>query len=139
MNNLEIDAMLNEADALEKQKRERLQYLDNPRYASEKDFENPFYVVVHADQIDREMTSGNLSKDIGLKVKEEIEGLKLRYSDSWIKAGPHILANVPSNRPILVCGAFREICVSQQYERLLKEGIDAYISKEGVLSFFSLK
>ena len=139
MKDTEIDALFDQADMLEAQKRERLQYLDNPRYASEKDFDNPFYVVVHADQIDVEMGAGNLQRDLGLKVKAEIEGLKSRHPDSWTKAGPHFLAiGVPSDRPVLVCGAFEDVCVSQQYGRLLQAGYDAYISREGVLPLSSL-
>jgi len=139
MNDTEIDALFDQADMLEAQKRERLPYLDNPRYASERDFDSPFYVVVHADQIDVEMGAGNLQRDLGLKVKAEIEGLKSRHPTSWTKAGPHILATgVPSDRPVLVCGAFEDVCVSQQYRRLLQAGYDAYISREGVLPLNSL-
>ena len=139
MDNPEIDALFDQADILEAQKKERLQYLDSPRYANEKSFDNPFYVVVHADQIDVEMSAGNLQRDLGLKVNAEIEGLKSRHPDSWTKAGPHFLATgVPSDRPVLVCGAFEDVCVSQQYRRLLQAGYDAYISREGVLPLNSL-
>jgi hypothetical protein len=139
MDNSDIDTLFDQADMLEAQKRERLQYLDNPRYANERSFDNPFYVVVHADQIDVEMNAGNLQRDLGLKVKAEIEGLKSRHPDSWTNAGPHFLATgVPSDRPVLVCGAFEDVCVSQQYRRLLQAGYDAYISREGVLPLNSL-
>jgi len=139
MNDTEIDALFNQADMLEARKRGRLQYLGNPRYASERDFENPFYVVVHTDQIDVEMGAGNLQRNLGLKVKAEIEGIKSRHPNSWTKAEPYNLATgVPSERPVLVCGAFEEVCVSEQYRKLLQAGYDAYISKEGVLPLSSL-
>jgi len=139
MNNREIKSLFDEADMLQAQKIERTKYLENPRYASETDFDKPFYVVVHADQIDVEMNAGNLQRDIALKVKEEIRSLKLRHSDSWTKAGPFTLAiGVPYDRPVLVCGAFEEICVSQQYGILIEAGYDAYISKEGTLPLSSL-
>lgn len=139
-NELDIDDLFNEADRLEIQRREIMQYLNNPRYASGHNFENPFYVIVHADQIDVEMDAGNLTKDIGLKVKAEIEEIKSRYPNNWTRAGPHSLATgVPLARPVLVCGVFENVCVSEQYRRLLKAGYEAYISREGVLPLSSLK
>lgn len=140
MDAVDIDALIDEAVRAGAQRKERLGHLDNPRYAFEHDFENPFYVIVHADQIDAEMIAGNIPRDLGLKVKAEIHEIKSRHPDNWTKAGPFILATgVPRDRPILVCGAFLEVCVFEQYRRLLDAGYDAYISKEGVLSFFSLK
>ena len=68
-------------------------------------------------------------------IKEKIQGLKERHDylqfEGWCKDVDY---GLPRNRPILVCGVYLGICVTEQYRALMKAGFDAYISKEGVLS-----
>ena len=134
MDNQSIDALFDQSDALEAQKRERLQFLDSYRSASENDFSNPYFVVVHQNQIDNEVNAGNLDPNFAKRINDEIEAIKFRHPNSWTKGSPFFVPpEVPRDKPILVLGAFEDVCVSEQYRQLIEAGYDAYISREGVL------
>jgi len=137
MNNAEIDTLF---DKVETQLKTIAALLESPRYASDRDFINPYFVVVHENQIPIEMGAKNVDPDLGTRVLQEISEIKTRHPNSWTKGSPFLVpSEVPRGRPVLVCGAFEEVCVGQQYHKLIQAGYDAYISREGILSFFSLK
>jgi len=132
----EIDLLFNETDA---QMQKRAALLDSPRYASDRDFANHYIIVVHENQIPAEVKAGNLSPDLGTRVLHQINEIKTRHPNSWTKGNPFFVPpEVPRGRPVLVCGVFEEVCVSQQYDKLIQLGFDAYISKEDVLPFNAL-
>jgi|SRR3989338_873605 len=134
-----IDALFDQADMEQAQRTRLLQYRYNPRYASDTDFTNPYIVVVHENQIPAEINAGNLAPEVGAKVLQQISEIKARHPRSWSTGSPFTVSSeIPKDRPIVVCGAFEEICVREQYIKLLTAGHDAYISTEGTLSFESL-
>ncbi len=112
---------------------------DTPRYACETDFTNPYFVIVHQNVIALEVAAGNLDSTVADKVNKEIEGIKLRHPTSWTKGSPFsVPLGIPKNRPILVCGAYENVCVASQYDKLMNAGYNAYISREGILSYSDL-
>jgi hypothetical protein len=62
------------------------------RYASQYDFENPFFVIVHENYIDLQNRLGNISEEITMKLKHELNEIKSKYE--YTIAGPLILADV---------------------------------------------
>ena len=102
-----IDALLDQADMLQTQRTELLQYKDNPRYASDRDFTNPYIVVVHENQIPVEIKAGNLEPRVGAKVLQQISEIKIRHPQSWSNGSPFTVSSeIPKDRPLVVCGAF---------------------------------
>ena len=99
-------------------------------YRHSQEFPNPFYVIVHAkdaakDKIQRK--HGSFRRTL-----EAIESIRRNYDHAEINGSPKLIPqSLPDNRPILVCGFFRDACVAEQAKALLKKGYKTYISLEG--------
>jgi hypothetical protein len=99
------------------------------------EFSNPYFVLVHTssaikDKILRKR--GSFKRALA-----EIENIKRNHPYSSIddKTSPDTIPeNLPKNQPILVTGFFRDICVRQQKDALIRAGYNAYIAKEGSYS-----
>ncbi|MBR9704005.1 hypothetical protein GOV12_01230 [Candidatus Pacearchaeota archaeon] len=99
---------------------------------SASEFTNPFFVMVHTKNAysDRHMRK----KGSFVRTLANIETYKRNYDHITIDdltSPDTIPPNLPKNRPILVCGFFKDICVKDQRDALVKAGYDAYISREG--------
>lgn len=99
------------------------------RYYTANDFDNPFFVVVHAEGVE----PGHQSKDLFTRILDEIERIKEKYDwvamDEWPPS--KIPEGLPKYRPILVCGFFDYYCVQKQRDSLSSKGYKAYISEQG--------
>ncbi len=106
-------------------------HYNTPCYASETSVTRIYFVIVHQNQIDAEVRAGNLDFILAKKINDEIEGIKSRHPESWTRGSPFTVPlGIPKNRAILVCGAFESMCVSYQYDLLIKAGYKAYICRE---------
>jgi hypothetical protein len=87
----------------------------------------PLYLIVHGYVVRGAVTS-------------EIERIK-RDEDCVEYDGPsyRIPSGLPKDRKILVCGGFREICVTSQCNELKRWGYDASICDEATLAFKDMK
>jgi hypothetical protein len=138
--NEEIDRLLDKADLEHDQQQKLLERIEHPVTRSYKEFmddrgeiidKSPFYVIVHANQIDNDI---EVDEQTRARLKAELKIIEDNFDHTT--AGPFRLADgVPHNRPILVAGAYDAICVGQQHDLLIKAGYDTYVSKEGTLSF----
>jgi hypothetical protein len=103
--------------------------IEELRYHSATEFDNPFFVLVHT----RGEHPPNLNREILDKVSREIAEIREKYDfvemDEW--PPQTIPQGVPKDRPILVCGFFGGQCVMDQRNSLKRNGYDAYISREG--------
>jgi len=139
----EVDQLFDKADLEHSQHQKLLERIEHPIIRSYKEFlddkgnvvdKSPFYVIVHASQIDLDPEVDGETRE---NLKTELKFIEDNFDHTT--GGPFRLANgVPHNRPILVAGAYDAICVGQQHDLLLKAGYDAYMSKEGTLSFRNL-
>ena len=97
----------------------------------ESTIENPFYVIVHVRDAARDKI--HRKKGSFRRVLEEIELIKRNYEYAEIQGCPtEIPEKLPKERPILVCGFFRDQCVTDQTKTLLINGYNAKISRLGV-------
>jgi hypothetical protein len=111
-------------------------YNQQEDYKSKNEFSNPFYIIVHAK--DAEKDRFLRKRGSARRVLEEIENIRRTkdYAELGNIPPETILPGIPENRPILVCGFFGEVCVKQQMNSLRKNGYDkSYICKEGTFSF----
>lgn len=102
---------------------------------SRKDFYNPFYVIVHSDEaLKNRIFHG---KRFG-GVLEEIEFIK-QFEDfhelGSFEDPEQVNYEIPINRPVLVCGFFRDCGVKIQRDALRERGYDAHACLEGSFSF----
>ncbi|MFH1832859.1 MAG: hypothetical protein ABH816_01645 [Candidatus Levyibacteriota bacterium] len=137
---VDIDRLFNEADAEQKRRTRLEKRIKKPIIRSYQEFldedgkvkdKSPFYVVVHKNAIEADP---EIDEQTRKKLLEQIRFIEENFDH--VSAGPFERASgVPSDRPIIVCGAYDAICVGQQHDLLIKGGFDAYISKEGTLPF----
>jgi len=125
---IDIDSLLDNADRLLQDKMNRQA---GGSYRSGFEFDNPFFVIVHEDVLESQK---NLLNPEGIeRVATELSMIKSSYA--YVNSGPFLIdPRVPKGSPVLVCGAFAEACVSEQYMRLIDQGYEAYLSNEGILS-----
>ncbi|MCL5073504.1 MAG: hypothetical protein M1308_21815 [Actinobacteria bacterium] len=136
----DIDKLFDEADAEQKRRQELEERIKKPIVRSYQEFldkdgkvkdQSPFYVVMHKNAIEADL---EIDEQTRIKLLEQIKFIEENFDHT--SAGPFERASgVPSDRPIIVCGAYDAICVGQQHDLLIKGGFDAYISKEGTLPF----
>ena len=96
-------------------------------------FENPFYVVVHAEDARIIPNSSIIDVPKFCKVHFEIDFIRLfeDYRELGRKVSEDVvLDGIPKDRPVLVCGFFGDDCVRKQRDALRRTGYDAYICKE---------
>ena len=106
-------------------------------YKSKHEFSNPFYVIVHARDAEKDRVLRR--KGSCRRVLEQIEEIRRTNPKNHVELGnispETILPEIPSDRPILVCGFFRDICVKQQMQALRRNGYNnSYIYIEGTYS-----
>ena len=100
---------------------------EQKRYYSADEFENPFFVVVHA-----ESSFPKKQNELRERIMSEIEEIKRNYDWVSLNGSPWSIPDgLPINRPILVCGFFDHICVQEHRDFLLGYRYEAYISKKG--------
>lgn len=138
--NPDIDKIFDEADAARQKQQQLKERIQSPIVRSYQEFldedggvkdKSPFYVVVHKNAIGDDP---ELDEQTRKKLLKQIRFIEENFDH--VSAGPFERApGVPSNRPIIVCGAYDAVCVGQQHDLLIRGGFDTYISKEGTLPF----
>ncbi len=93
-------------------------------------FLNPFYVIVHAKEVylTPDMDSSRFNR-----VLSEIDFVRNfeEYAELDQTTPPHIIpSGIPRDRPILVGGFLRDICVREQRDCLRRTGYNAFICSE---------
>lgn len=91
-------------------------------------FVNPFYVIVHAETPikDNSMRNNPDYKPVISEIEKIMSTPECVMIDDKTPPGT-VLPNIPKNRPIFVCGFFKDLCVKEQRDALEKAGYFARI------------
>ena len=85
--------------------------------------EKYFYVLVHAHLIGKYR-----------RAYREINRIRKEEMFAEVKGEPsEIPPDLPKNTKIAVCGAYRNLCVREQFDALKKAGFDAFIYSKATI------